>query len=164
MGFGIYSPEGLRDYIPNANLTVPVGQTMNWYLTLTNDMGSAQFVQIVVRMGNLTTPSPNATTPLTGYAPLLSLQQFVGDGETTKIPFTWNLQVVNESANNSTVFLAMLVNGQAVSSEPIFALHGQNFRLIFELWTFNSETNGFLYGYGSSSSRTGCWLQVWFNA
>src|SRR3989442_12865466 len=62
---GVYSAEGLHGYIPNANFTVVPGQTLNWYLLVTNLMGTVQYIRMIALIGNLTTPSPNATTPYT---------------------------------------------------------------------------------------------------
>src|SRR2546425_8915462 len=70
IGFGLYSQRGLQGYIPNSNLTVPTDQAMNWTFAITNRMNKAEFVMIITRVGNSTSPPPNATTPSTSLPEL----------------------------------------------------------------------------------------------
>jgi len=163
IGLGVSSPTGLQRYIPS-NLSVPVGQTLNWTIAVTNRMNKAEFVMIIVRVGtNSSTLTPNATAPSTTFPEIGRTDQFVNDGETSGINFTWIIQ--SSYQTGGLTYLNISMNGQsAVSSAPVGTVSGRDFRLIFELWTFDTASGSFQYGYPGLNSQVGVWLQVWFNA
>jgi hypothetical protein len=163
MAFGVYSNHALQEYISDDNFTIRPPQTTNWTLTVGNLMNVAQFAMVVVRLGNSTTQTPNSTTPAASVPELIAMQLFLGIGETSKLNFTWTVQSVNQTGG--LVFPSLLINGQQTSGQlQIGAASGRNFRLIFELWTFDTGRESFQYGYpGMAGSTVGEWLQVWFN-
>ncbi len=160
MGFGVYSQQGLQGYVPG-NMTITPPQTLNWNLTVANGTGREQFIMVIVRIGNSTTFSPNVTSPATPLPELGRLDRFVSDGETSNINFTWTVESTNQTGD--LVFLNLQINGQSVSSAPIGSVSGSNFRLIFELWTFDLSSGSFEYGYPGEFAQIGTWLQVWFS-
>jgi len=160
MGFGVYSQQGLQGYVPG-NMTITPPQTLNWNLTVANRTGREQFIMVIVRIGNSTTFSPNVTSPATPLPELGRLDRFVGDGETSNINFTWTVESTNQTGD--LVFLNLQINGQSLSSAPIGSVLGSNFRLIFELWTFDLSSGSFEYGYPGEFAQIGTWLQVWFS-
>jgi hypothetical protein len=161
IGFGLYSQRGLQGYIPNSNLTVSTGQALNWTFAVTNRMNKVEFMMIIARIGNSTSPSPNATTPSTSLPELGRTEQFINDGATSRINLTWTIVSTNQAAG--LVYLNISTNGQSsLSSAPIGARPGAYFRLIFELWTFDPVSGSFQYGYPAQTSQAGSWLQVWF--
>src|SRR3989441_13171966 len=165
IGLGLYSQRGLQGYIPNSNLTIPTGQTLNWTLAVTNRMNKAEFVLINTLIGNFSSTAPNATTPSTPPSTTLlgGTEQFINDGETSRINFNWTIESSYQTGR--LTYLNVSINGQsAVSSAPVGAASGRNFRLIFELWTFDPASGSFQYGYPGQTSQVGNWLQVWFNA
>ncbi|TMI40968.1 hypothetical protein E6H21_04725 [Candidatus Bathyarchaeota archaeon] len=163
IGFGLYSQRGLQGYITNSNLTVPTGQTQNWTFAVTNRMNKAEFVMIIARIGNSSTPTPNATTPSTTLPELGRTDRFINDGETSRINFTWTIE--SSYQTGQLTYLNITFNAQpAVSSTPVGTMSGANFRLIFELWTFDPASGSFQYGYPGQTSQVGNWLQVWFSA
>jgi hypothetical protein len=44
------------------------------------------------------------------------------------------------------------------------ASNGYNFRLIFELWTWNTDSANFQFGWFAPVEIRVAWLQLWFNA
>lgn len=167
MDLGISSQTGLQGFVPNS--TLHPGNTLNWTLSVTNRMGSSQFVMIIARIANSTPPSPNVQTPST-FPEIATPEQFVGDGDTMNIPFIWTLQNVTQGTQPGQLFLVLKIRGEpSVTSSPVGAFSGQNFRWIFELWTYDIScgnllsTGCFHYGYGQVAP-TGSWLQIWFNA
>ena len=160
IGFGVYSQQGLQGYVPG-NMTVTPPQTLNWNLTVANRTGREQFIMVIVRLGNSTTFSPNVTSPATPLPELGRIDRFVSDGETSNINFTWTVESTNQTG--AVVFLNLRINGQSVSSSPVGAVSGLDFRLIFELWTFDLSSGSFQYGYPGEFAQIGTWLQVWFS-
>jgi hypothetical protein len=163
IGFAVYSQRGLQGYLPNSNLAVPVGQALNWSFVVTNRMNRAEFVMIIARIGNSSTPTPNATTPTTTLPELGRMERFINNGATSRINFTWTIESRNQ--NSGLVYLNVSINRQSsLSSAPVGTKPGGFFRLIFELWTFDPVSGSFQYGYPAQTSQVGSWLQVWFKA
>lgn len=164
IGFGIYSQSRLQGYVPNSNLTVATGQTMNWTLAVTNRMNKAEFILIITRIGNWSSSPPNETAPSTldTTERLAATEQFINNGETSRINFTWTVE--SSYMIGTQKYLNVSINGQPpISSAPVSASSGRNFRFIFELWTFNPSSGSFQYGYPGGTSQVGNWLQIWFN-
>ena len=163
IGLGLYTQGGLQDYIPAGNLTVPTGHALNWTFAITNRMNKAEFVTIITRIGNQSTPTPNATTPSTTPPEPDQTERFVNDGATLRANFTWKIISTYQSAG--LVYLNVSINGRSsLSSAPVGMKPGGYFRLIFELWKFDPVSGSFQYGYPAQASQVGTWLQVWFKA
>lgn len=166
IGLEMSSPTGLSGYTDNS--TVAVGQTLNWTLLVSNRMGSAQFVLIIARLENETLPSPSTSSPAASSPEIVTVQRIVGDGEVANVSFTWTLDSLNQTSSG-LFYPNLTVIGQSIQSS-VGAVGGENFRWIFELWTYDltcgtALSNGcFHYGYGTQTSPEGEWLQVWFNA
>ena len=163
IGLGLYSQRGLQGYIPNSNLTIAPGHALNWTFAITNRMNKAEFVLIITRIGSNSTLSANATTPSTTLPQLGAAEHFINDGETSRINFNWTIESSYQTAG--LTYLNVSIDGQpTVSSAPVGTPSGRNFRLIFELWTFDPISGSFQYGYPGQTSQVGVWLQVWFIA
>jgi uncharacterized membrane protein len=151
------------DYYPNNNPTLSPNETVTWYLGTTNLMGNVQLVDVRVKLGNQTINPPNDTQALPSPAPLVTeFQRFTQDNETWEIPFVWSVTNVG-SANNSTHILALEINGENYQVVNCSARSGYNFRLIFELWTWDTNTGAFQFGWETGGEQRVAWLQVWFN-
>jgi len=155
MAMGVYSRMGLLGYlVPATNSSVTIGTSVNWTLSVTNNMGSAQFAMIIVRLANSTLSSSNSTAP-SSFPEIVMPERFIRDGDTLSINFSWTLQ--SATLQQGKTLLNLQVDG-----EPV-VIAGDNFRWIFELWTYDLVCGCFHYGYGPQSASTGVWLQVWFN-
>jgi hypothetical protein len=166
MGLEAISPKGLGGYVENS--TVSTGQTLNWTISISNRMGSAQFVLIIARLENVTLTPPSTTSPAAGSPQVATIERFVGDGDTSNVTFTWTLDSINQTSSG-LYYPSLTVMGQPIQS-AVGSVGGENFRWIFELWTYDLAcgdplSNGcFHYGYGPQTSPEGEWLQIWFNA
>ena len=162
IAWGIFSPSGsLSNYFSGAGANITVGQTLDWHFAITNQMGSIQYVQVVYRLANSTSPNPNATVPASIVPQLGNSSVFIPNGRMAFVNFTWS--VTSKSSQGGMIFINMRINGQQVSP-PLGAVGGQRFRFFFELWTFDIDSSSFQYGYQAQSSRVGVPLQVWFNS
>jgi hypothetical protein len=170
MALGVFSAEGvLSGFSSGTNINITTSQTLSWRLVVTSKMDSVQYARIVYRLGNDSTPTPASDQPSTVacVSELLAPQRclysdvFIAPGDEADLGFTWSIQSENRTAGPTQ--LNLLINGRQFSS-PVGAEGGRNFRIIFELWTFDHTSNSFQYGWQGPSSRVGTWLQVWFNA
>lgn len=169
LALGVFSPEGvLSGYSSGTIVSITANQVQNWYLQVTNRMESVQYVRIVYRLGNATTPNPTSIQPsptsciieLVAPHNCLYADTFIPNGNTASLNFTWT--ILSENQTGAITHLNLSINGRQFSS-PVGASLGRNFRFIFELWTYDFPSNSFQYGWQSPLSRVGPWLQVWFN-
>jgi hypothetical protein len=161
MAFGVFSESGsLSAYTGGFRLPITENQTMTWSLEVVNKMGTVQFVRLQYKIGNSTTETPNSTSPADNAPIVGKLEAFIASGDPRRFEFTW--AVLRKVQSGGTVYLDMAVNGTTISP-PVGAVSGKSFRFMFELWTFDLDTDSFQYGWQQESSRVGSWLQVWFD-
>jgi hypothetical protein len=151
-------------YYPNNNPNIAVGQQVRWHVGATNFMGSVQYIVIKAKLGNSTISAPDDKNHLPSPAPaLLEFRRVLLDNETWEFPLTWTMKEIKMVSGG--VELALLdMNGARIKDRGVSALRGQNFRVILELWTLDSDSGSLMFGWRAGSERRVAWLQVWFNA
>jgi len=161
IGFGVFSDTGtLSNYLPGNGLSVKANQTVDWHLRLNNRMGTVQFVKLVFRLGNLTTESATEGSAAASVPQIGSLQLFVADQDTSNVNFTWRILA---STPTSPILLKIQIGQNSPFWASVGAVSGHDFRLMFELWTFDASSGLFQYGWKSGSSYVGTPLQIWFD-
>jgi hypothetical protein len=162
IAWGVFSPSGtLSNYFSGSEANVTVGRSLDWHFAITNRMGSIQYVQVVYRLGNSTSASPNATFSGDTVPQLGNSSIFIPNAKTVILNFTWS--ITSRTSQGGLIFVNMTINGQKISPS-VGAIGGQGFRFFFELWTYDVTSNSFQYGYKGQNSRVGVPLQVWFNS
>jgi hypothetical protein len=162
IAWGVFSPSGtLSNYFSGSEANVTVGRSLDWHFAITNRMGSIQYVQVVYRLGNGTSASPNATFSGDTVPQLGNSSIFIPNAKTVILNFTWS--ITSRTSQGGLIFVNMTINGQKISPS-VGAIGGQGFRFFFELWTYDVTSNSFQYGYKGQNSRVGVPLQVWFNS
>jgi len=152
------------DYYPNNDTDIRLGESVHWYVGVTDNMGNVQLVVIRVKLGNQTIPSPNDTQATPSPAPLVTeFSRFIQNNETWEFPFVW--QIVNAvPVDGSTRILELAINDETFELQGPSARDGYNFRLIIELWTWDVESAAVQFGWQADGERRVAWLQLWFNA
>jgi hypothetical protein len=151
------------DYYPNNSTNIRLGELVTWYLGVTDNMGSAQLVSIRVKLGNQATKPPDDQQATESPTPVVTeFMRFIQDNETWESPFVWSIQDA-ASSSNVTRILTLQINNQAYQIQDWSASGGYNFRLIIELWTWQTDANAFEFGWTASGEHRVAWLQVWFN-
>jgi hypothetical protein len=164
IGWGVYPPSGtLSNYFSEAGANVTVDNVQSWHFAITNHMGSIQYVQVIYRLANSTSTTPNATLPGSTVPQVGNSSIFIPDSQTAVLNFTWSISSRHVDVRSGMVFINMTIDGQQVSPR-VGAVRGQSFRFFFELWTYDVGSNLFQYGYKGQNSRVGVPLQVWFNS
>jgi hypothetical protein len=151
-------------YYPNNDSNIRIGERVSWYLGVTNLMGSVQLVALRVKLGNSTISPPNDVQASPSPAPFVTeFSRFLQNNETWEFPVGW--QILNTStAQGSARILALQINDQTILLTEPSARNGYNFRFIIELWTWNTDTANFQFGWFTPNEHRVAWLQVWFNA
>ena len=151
------------DYYPNNKTDLSVGEPVAWYLGVTDNMGSVQLVSIRVKIGNQTIKPPDDQQATESPAPVVTeYMRVLQDNETWEMPLVWSISDA-VSANGSTRILALQFNNETYQLQDCSASGGHNFRLIFELWTLQADTDTFQFGWVAGGEHRVAWLQVWFN-
>jgi hypothetical protein len=151
------------DYYPDNDSGIRVGEPVEWYLGVTNNMGTVQLVSILVRISNSTIKPPNDQQALESPAPAVTdFARFLQDNETWEFPFVWNISNAT-SIDGSTRVLTLQINNETYQISGWSASNGYNFRFIFELWTWQTDRNEFEFGWNTNDEHQVAWLQVWFN-
>jgi hypothetical protein len=154
-------------YYPDNSSNIPVGRLVHWYLGATNFMGSVQYVVIEVKLGNSSIEAPDEINSVPSPAPvLLEYRRVLMDNETWEFPFSWVIGEIRQDGNMTHVRVVVInvKNGVEARSGEVSALNGHNFRIIFELWTYDPATENLIFGWTAGGEHRVAWLQVWFNA
>lgn len=150
-------------YYPNNDTNILTDAPVKWYLGTTNFMGSTQLAVIKAKLGNQTLSSPNETEATPAPLPILiEFQKVLQNNETWEFPFIW--KITNTTKVGNLTYLTLNINGIETNIAEVGAKDGYNYRLIFELWTLDIESNDIIFGWKASTQRRTAWLQLWFNA
>ena len=151
-------------YYPNDDPNLAVGQDVKWTIGVYNHMNSLQYVILRVKLLNATIASPNDTagTP-SPVAPLLEFRRVLVDNETWSFPFVWDIENFTLQTGN-VVITELAFNQTLVRGELARAVHGYNFRFVFELWSYDSTAQSLVFSWQSEAIVRSVWTQIWFNA
>ncbi len=159
--------EMANNYYPNNSSFIQPHQPLTWYLGVGNQMGSFQFVDIRVKLGNQTIAPPNDTMATPSPAPLVAeFKQFVQNNGTWIIPFKWEILNFSSTPQGHTRIIQLQLGNATYSlqnSPTCSTLASCSFRFIFELWTWNVDLNDFQFGWWNGPQQQIAWLQIWFN-
>jgi len=151
------------DYYPDNDTNIRLGVPIMWYLGVTDNMGTVQLVSIRVKIGNQTIKPPDDQQALESPAPVVTeFLRYLQDNETWEVPFVWSITDAIP-VGGSTRILTLQINNETYQLQDCSASNGHNFRLIFELWTWQTDANAFEFGWMAGGEHRVAWLQVWFN-
>jgi len=162
--FYVLGSNGLAaDYYPQNNPNLHVASPVSWYVGVTNFMGNVQLVEIRLKLGNETTIPPNDTTDTPASAPeLVAFDRALMDNETWEFPFVWSITNATTTAGSIRI-LRIQINNETYQISNWSATDGYDFRLILELWAWQTNTDMFTFGWNSNGEYRTAWLQLWFN-
>lgn len=153
----------IANYYPNDNSNIGLEESLKWYLGVTNNMGSVQLVSIRVKVSNQSIQQPNDTQASESKAPVATdFSKFLQDNETWEVPFTWNISNAT-TTEGSVRILTMQIDNETYQIPNWSARSGYNFCLIFEIWTWQTDSNTFEFGWTTNGDHHVAWLQMWFN-
>jgi uncharacterized membrane protein len=153
----------LADYYPNDDSNIRLQTMVRWYVGVTDFMGTVQFVEIRIKLGNQTIKPPDdlQAIPSTAYL-VTAFRMFLQNNQTWEFPFFWQIMRA-ESRGNSTRLFNLAINNATYQTGDVVADSGHNFRIIIELWTWREQSGTWEFGWMTSGERRIAWLQLWFN-
>ena len=162
----VLGPNGMAsDYYPNNSAYITVGEPVTWYIGVSNQMGSMQFVDIRIKLGNQTIDPPNDTTASPSPAPLVAeFERFIQDNGTIEIPFVWKILNFTSQSGRPRLLQLQIDNATySIQNSPMCSSFSScRLRLVFELWTWNVNISDFQIGWWNGDQRQIAWLQLWF--
>jgi hypothetical protein len=163
----VLGPTGTAgNYYPNNSSSIRTGENVQWNLGLVNNMGSLQYVSIRVKLGNQTIDSPNDTLALPSPAPVITeFKHFILDNETWGVPFDWQIANYTTTTTGLVSIHSLTIDNvtYVLENSPVCpGISSCSFRLIFELWTWNVDSNNFQIGWLNGDQQRIAWLQLWF--
>jgi hypothetical protein len=150
-------------YFPGNSTTVVRNETVLWNVQVFNHMGTLQLFLVRIKLANFTIYGPNATTnsPSEGFR-LLDVYRAVKYDETWSLPIQWSI-MDNPSSSGTTTIQTMMINNSTVSGIGVSAAGGTNLRIVIELYSYDTEANGFVFSFTSNGVLESVFDQIWFN-
>ncbi|MGD0177516.1 MAG: hypothetical protein ABSA50_09870 [Candidatus Bathyarchaeia archaeon] len=149
-------------YYPRNDPDLGIDEPVTWYLGVTDNMGTVQLVSLRIKISNMTIKPPD-DKGLESPAPTVTdFAKFLQNNETWEMPFVWSISNAT-LAGGSTRILNLEINNETYQISDWMATNGYNFRLIIELWTWQTDSNAWGFGWNSDGENRTAWLQVWFN-
>lgn len=154
------------NYYPNNSSSLQIGENVQWNLGLVNNMDSFQYVSIRVKLGNQTINPPNDTLAQPSPAPLITeFKHFILNNETWRVPFDWQIVNYTTTAEGHVSIHSLTIDNvtYVLENSPVCpGINSCSFRLIFELWTWNVDSNIFQVGWSNGDQQRIAWIQLWF--
>ena len=162
--FYVLGSNGLAaDYYPQNNPDLRINSPISWHVAVTNFMGSVQLAEVRVKLANETISPPDNVNYAPSSAPeLTTFDQFIFDNGTWQFPFVWSITNAT-TAGGSVHIREIRINNETYPISNWSANNGYNFRLILELWVWQTNSNMLTFGWSSGGEHHTAWLQIWFN-
>jgi hypothetical protein len=137
---------------------------MDWTIGVVNEADSVQFIRIVAKLSNSSVVSPNPQNGTPGGGTIVAEYERVVLRESKwDVPFDWEILAVG-TKGTSTILTMQVGGGLPRTVDNLTAGGGRNFRIVFELWTYDLRTNSFGFGWNDDGVTRFAWLQLWFNS
>ncbi|HVH15878.1 MAG TPA: hypothetical protein VNA15_09205 [Candidatus Angelobacter sp.] len=155
------------NYFPNNATSVLLNQQISWEVQVYNHMGSVQLYQVKVSVTNTTIngmpAGPNATshTPSQGDM-VLETYRVLLNGENWNLPLQWSITQETNGGGITTI-QGMKVNNNVVPV-GISAVSGKSFRIVIELWSYDTETHDFIFSFTGNGVLYSVFNQIWFDS
>ena len=137
------------NFFTNNNSTLDTGSQVNWFIFVHNNVGSASYIYVKVKLLNSTMTQPNdlENTP-SPSAVLLEIPSSLAPNETVLLPFSCNINDA-VSQNGTTIIRQLIVNNQTID---VNVLSSDYFYVVFELWVYNQTSHNYEFGWYSGKN------------
>jgi hypothetical protein len=151
------------DYFAGGDNALAIEEQANWYVIVHNGMDEAEFLAVRIKLLNSThvipveslhQPSPERV--------IAESSHLVPKNETWIFPLNWTINE-SESDGDYIVIKRITINGKEIDNLDIRSLNGQNFRMLLELWRYDSDSREFTFVWSAGHETRSVWNQVWFN-
>lgn len=156
------------NYVFTTNGEPDKSSQMDWRLKVHNAMGKAEYVMIKVKLLNSSQSIPDDLTNQPSPEPaIFELTTIIPDKSSRVLPFKWQITDISESGDGYLIINHMVINDRPIDNVKTKSLDGQSFRILFELWRYDSDSNSFQYSWFTDAEKKeitrSVWNQIWFN-
>ena len=136
---------------------------MNWYIKVHNGMSKAEYIAIKIKLLNSTQQAPDdASNSPSPEREIISLRQLVAANSTWLVPVNWTI-AGTDIQDSYTSIKKVAVNNRTIDDLDIRSSDGRSFRVVIELWKYDSDTRNFTFAWSTSShEQRSVWNQIWF--
>jgi hypothetical protein len=131
-------------------------------------MGSAEYVSVKVRLLNSTQSThDNAFLQTMVLQPSMKdsvyeRNHMLANDSTWTFPLSWTIKQIDKTGN-IVIIRNIIVNGTEIDGLNVQSQNGDDFRIVVELWRYDSEINDFVFGWNTELGKRTAWNQIWFN-
>ena len=151
-------------YFAKQNSTLMTGDEMHWFVNIHNHFGNSKYVSIRMYVLNSTQSIPLDAESEEGKYPMVYESRYLlEDNATVTVPVNWS--IIGADKHYGYIMISDLkVNGRDIKGVETRSVQDNNgFRVIFELWTYDSNLNRFVLNQPNDSNNENyVWNQIWF--
>lgn len=153
--------EKADNYYPENDPNINTDEILDWNIHVYNHIGSDTYVSIRVKLLNSTMSLPNSAkcTPSDSTV-IYDLTKGLANNQTIVFPLSWSINDINNE-QGFTRIQSLTINDEDIRVD-ITDIEN-NFRLIFELWIYNSKLEELDFGWKSDEGKRCAWTHIWFN-
>lgn len=161
----ILGSNGLAEnYYPNNNSTLTAREPVNWTLGVYNHMNGLEYVVLRVKLLNASLSSPDELNGTPSPVPeIFEFSRILLNNETWSIPFAWEILTLTQQGR-SVLVTGLSINQTLLKGNLGSSVSGLNFRLVFELWSYDETGGNLLFSWSANGNNRSVWTQIWFNA
>ena len=148
-------------YFPNEDNILSADSEIKWFIYLHNHLETTQKVIVRVKLVNSTMDIPDDQKHLpSSQIFLIELPSSLSIDETTLLPFSWSVLEAT-SQEDSINLRRIMINDQAIEVNVSDSIN--SFRLIFELWVYNSSSQEYEFGWESEKGLSSSSIYMTFS-
>jgi hypothetical protein len=150
-------------YFPNVIANITSEQIMKWNIILYNHMDVTQYMMVKVKVLNSTMSTPNNILMThSTESSVYEIERILIKNETAIIPFQWRISNASPVSDKQFIINKMIFNGHTLDVTQN-RIKGEKFRLVFELWLYDTDSMAFKFDVGPQEAQRIVWNQIWFD-
>ncbi len=140
---------------------IDVGDRMQWHVNVFNKTGKTQLVSLKIKLMNATQTAPDDMSHLPSPEPsIFEVRNLLMKDQTWVWPLSWSLSEVEKHSGYITI-KGLEINQANLKGLNAMSQDG-NFRILIELWYYDTDKQEFVYTWSSGVDERSVWNQVWF--
>ena len=152
-----------ENYYPEGNSAIAPGETIKWYISVQNYLGSPEYLSLRVKLLNssqfLPVDNYSRSTP-SPVSPIFELKRMMPNNSTWITPINWTVTTVDV---NHTTVKSLDVNGTQINGVNTRSVTGKDFMIVIELWRYDTKVKDFIFTWPSKTGERATWGQLWFS-
>ena len=145
-----------KSYFPNEENLILLNETIKWHIYLHNQPTTSVNLHIKTKIINEIDKLPDSILCIPSLGPeIYNIEQKMDENSIKIIPFYWK---VTQILHNEThkIITSIEINEEEISCEITTSING-DFRIIFELWIKEPDTDLFVFKWKSREEAQCIW-------